>query len=125
MTYYNFTCTGGGTGQIRFTGSNSFNNITINPPKAFRLTAATTTTITGTLSLPGTVTDVITLASVTAANHTLTSTSGTHTAAWTTITNSQAGGGATWTATDNCTDGGNNTGWSFTAAGGKEFIMVN
>ncbi|MDO8486292.1 MAG: hypothetical protein Q7S77_01165, partial [Candidatus Staskawiczbacteria bacterium] len=115
-TYNNLSITGAGTGAVIFTGSNTFNDFTINPPKTVTFTSSTTQTISGTFSCSGTSGNVITLASTSASASTLSKSSGTVGCDYISVSYSTATGGATWNAGDNSTDGGNNTGWQFTVA---------
>ena len=113
-TYNNLTITGGGAGTIDITGANTFNTFTINPPKTVRFTAATTTTFSSFVAT-GTVGNVITILSITAATHTLSDASGTNSCDYLDLTNSVAEGGAGWYAGANSDDNGGNTGWLFVA----------
>lgn len=45
ITFNNLTVSGGGNGAISITGSNTFNTVTINPPKIVILASSTTTTV--------------------------------------------------------------------------------
>ena len=113
---YNCTINQGGAGQLTFTGSNTFNNITNTvQPATILFTAGTTTTFTSAFSLSGTAGNLITIGSVTAASHTLSKASGTVSCDYLSISRSTATGGASWYAGANSTDGGNNSGWIFTA----------
>ena len=73
-TYNNFTVTGGGAGAIIFTGSNTFNTLTVNSPKTITLTSGTTQTITDFVRPSDT--GVITLNTSAAGAATLTKTGG-------------------------------------------------
>lgn len=112
LTYNNFWNATAGTGVINMnTGANNstWNDFKIDAGRTQQFGAATTTTF-STLTAVGTVGNVITLQSSTAASHNLVSSSGTSVNCdYMTITNSHASG-ATFTAT-NSTDGGGNTGW--------------
>jgi len=113
---FNCTINQGGAGQLTFTGSNTFNNITNTvQPATILFTAGTTTTFTSAFSLSGTAGNLITIGSVTAASHTLSKASGTVSCDYLSISRSTATGGASWYAGANSTDGGNNSGWIFTA----------
>lgn len=113
--YNNLTISGGGAGKAIITGGNTFNNLTINPPKTVNFTAATVTTILGSFSSNGTVSNGITILSATAAQHTLSKDDGAVTVTYTVISFSNATGGAGWRAytTDGNTNNGNNSGWLF------------
>lgn len=115
-TYGSLTYTvAGSIGQLSITGSNTFIDFNFSDASNARLlafTAATTTTITGSFNVFGTAGLLMTITSLTAANHTLTKTSGQVTGNYLSISRSQAGGGANWFAS-NSVDAGNNTGWIF------------
>lgn len=105
-------------GQLNITGSNTFNDFKCDTgPQAIRFTAATTTTV-STFTVNGLALNLITIGSITAANHNLVkSGGGTITCDYLSISRSQASPISTWFAT-NSTDGGGNTGWIFHAPGG-------
>lgn len=114
---FNCTINQGGAGALTITGSNTFANITNTvQPASVLFTAGTTTTFTSGFSLSGTAGNLITISSVTAAQHTLVDTSGTINVSYCNISYSNATGGATWNAftSNGNVDGGNNTGWLFT-----------
>ena len=120
----------GGSGTLTITGSNTFDDITNTvQPASILFTAGTTTTVSN-FSLSGTTGNLITIGSVTAANHTLSKASGIVTVSNCSISMSTATGGATWRAPTNLgnVDGGTNTGWSFAifitavAAGVRNFF---
>lgn len=120
LTYGTLTYTvAGSTGQLNVTGSNSFAQINfsdITNARSLLFTAATTTTIRNAsgFNVQGTSGKLMTIASVTAATHTLSST-GLQSCNYLHLTNSIATGGGSWYAGANSTDGGNNSGWIFTA----------
>lgn len=110
---FNCTINQGGAGALTITGANTFNNITNTvQPASVLFTAATTTTFNN-FNLSGTSGNLITLASATAATHTLSKTTGIVSSNFLSVTNSIATGGATWYAGAGSTDGGGNTGWLF------------
>jgi len=115
---FNCTLNQGGAGDLTITGSNTFSNITntykTTGATSILFTAATTSTFTD-WNASGETTRLLTIGSVTAANHTLSKASGTVSADFLSISRSTATGGAGWYAGANSTDGGNNTGWIFTA----------
>lgn len=115
LTYSNLTISGGGAGAVQFTGSNTFNVFTINAPKTVEFTAGTTTTVSQFIAT-GSVGNIITIRSITAAQHTLSKASGIVSANWLNLTNSNATGGATWYAGANSVDNGGNSGWIFANA---------
>lgn len=111
----------GSTGGLDITGANTFHDLNfsdVTNARTLRFTAATTTTFTGAFNVNGTAGKLMTVGSITAANHTLTKASGTVASDYLSVSRSQAGGGAAWYAgpLTHSTDGGNNTGWIFTAA---------
>lgn len=118
FTYYNLEINTTGAFNHNIANSNTFNNIHINASVAARtvlFTAGTTTTVSGFTRDAGT--NVITIGSITAANHNLVKSGGTYptiTLDYLSISRSQATPGTlTWYAGDNSTDGGNNSGWIF------------
>lgn len=129
QTYYNLTISGGGAGQIIHTGANTFNVHTINAPKTVHFTASTTTTFQANPVWTGSAGNVITIASATAATHTLSRSTGTISCDYLHLTNSIATGGASWYAGANSTDVSGNSGWIFTAppavSTGEEYIIIS
>lgn len=119
LTYYFFNITGGGTGAVITTGSNTFANLPqiSGGTKTLQYTAGTTQTYTGGIGY-GNGTNIITINTTTAAQHNLSMASGIVSADYLNLTNSNATGGATWYAGANSVDNGGNTGWIFTAAPG-------
>jgi hypothetical protein len=106
-----------GAGQLTITGSSSFADLqatTAGRPSTILFTASTTTTFTS-FTLSGTVGNLVTIGSVTAASHTLSKSSGYVNVGYLSISRSTATGGAVWYAGTTSTDGGNNLGWLFTA----------
>jgi len=104
----------GGAGALTITGTNSFYNITnTTQPASILFTAATTTTFRY-FSLSGNAGNLVTINSVTAANHTLSMTGGVANTQYMSVTRSQATGGAGWIAATS-TNGGTNAGWVFAA----------
>jgi hypothetical protein len=123
---FNCTINQGGAGALTITGANTFSNITNTvQPASVLFTAGTTTTFSN-FSLSGTAGNLITIASATAAVHTLSKATGTVSRDYLSITNSTATGGAAWYAGSTSTNGGGNTGWIFTAApiGSGSFFSV-
>lgn len=111
---YNCTLNNGGAGALTITGSNVITTLSNSvQPTTFTFTAGTTTTLTN-WNVSGTAGNLVTIGSATAANHTLSKTSGTVSANFLSISRSTATGGATWYAGSGSTDGGNNSGWIFT-----------
>jgi hypothetical protein len=118
---------GTGTGNCDLTGSNTFAGIqdTGTAAHSLRFTAGTTTTITSTTFPTGDASHTITIASITAAGHTLTlSGGGTVSCDYMSISRSTASPGTTWYAGTHSTDGGNNSGWVFTAPPGGSNIKT-
>ena len=110
------------TGQFSITGANSFSRLDFSRSGGARtlaFTPATTTTIRtqNGFNVFGTVSGNITVASTSAANHTLTSSSQqAGNINYLTINNSVVDASPKWYAGANSTDGGTNTNWIFTAA---------
>jgi len=123
---YNCTLSNDGAGALTISGANTFTNIANSvSPTSFLFTAATTTTVTN-WSVNGTVGNLVTIGSVTAASHTLSKASGTVRSNYLSISRSTATGGASWYAGANSTNGGNNSGWIFSNApsiNGNFFFM--
>lgn len=113
---FNCTLNQGGAGALTIIGSNTFNNITNTVQPASVLFTAGTTTTFNNFNLNGTAGNLVTIASVTAATHTLSKASGTVSCDYLSITNSIATGGASWYAGANSTNVSGNTGWIFTAS---------
>lgn len=112
---YNCTFSNDGTGGITISGANTFTTIANGvQPTSFSFPASTTTTVTN-WNVSGTAGNLVTITSSTAANHTLSKSSGTVSADYLSISRSTATGGATWYAGANSTNGGSNSGWIFTA----------
>ena len=112
---FNCALNQGGLGALTVTGSNTFSDITNTvQPASVLFTAGTTSTFTN-FSLSGTVGNLITIGSVTAASHTLSKASGTVLVSNCSISRSSATGGAIWGAFtySGNVDGGNNSGWNF------------
>jgi hypothetical protein len=104
----------GGAGALTITGNNTFYNITnTTQPTTISFTAATTTTFKY-FSLDGIAGNLVTVTSATAANHTLSMSSGIANTQYMSISRSQATGGAGWIAATS-TNGGTNSGWVFAA----------
>ena len=121
---FNCTLNQGGAGALTITGANTFNNITNTvQPASVLFTAGTTNTFSN-FNLNGTAGNLITIASVTAATHTLSKSSGTVSCDYLSITNSIATGGAAWYAGVNSTNVSGNTGWIFAAPGGGVNVNV-
>ena len=102
----------GGAGALTITGNNIFYNITnTTQPASVTFTAATTTTFKY-FSLSGNAGNLVTITSATAANHTLSMSSGIANTQYMSISRSTATGGAGWIAATS-TNGGTNSGWVF------------
>jgi len=111
-TFYNIFITGGGTGSVTFTTSNTFNNFTISGPKTVMFTKNTTTNINGTFTTNGTSVNHITITSNLLHNKaTLSKPNGAVICDYLALTDIEALGGATWFAGSHSTDNGGNTGW--------------
>ncbi|HBI33907.1 MAG TPA: hypothetical protein DEA43_03620 [Candidatus Moranbacteria bacterium] len=114
LTFNNISITGGGTGAVTFTGSNTFNNFTINAPKTVIFTAGTTQTINGLFNATGTSGNIITINSSSAGSPaTLSKASGVVTDNYLSLQDIAATGGAAWYAGANSTNVSGNSGWSF------------
>lgn len=110
-TFNNIWLTGAGTGTFDFIGNNTFNDFKVDtPPHTVRFTAGSITTI-ATLTVSGTVGNLMTLSGVTAANWSIVKTGGVVERAYLSVTNSQASPPGWFAATS--TNGGSNTGWVF------------
>jgi hypothetical protein len=123
---YNKLTIGGTTGisTLTFTGSNTFSEIASTKTVAHTMlfTAGTTTTVAA-WTAKGTVGNVLTIGSVTAAQHTLVKTGGGVVSVdYASISYSNASPTSTWYA-PNSTDGGNNTGWIFASVPVSMFLM--
>lgn len=120
LTYGTLTYTvAGSTGELDITGSNSFAQINFSDAsnaRSLKFTAGTTITIRNTrgFNVQGTSGKLMTVASITASTHTLSSVQ-LQSCDYLSITNSIAQGGGAWYAGANSTDGTGNTGWIFTA----------
>lgn len=111
--YYNLLIEGLSSCTYNFFGSNNFNDFSSSKTNAFNLlfSAGTNTTVT-TFGINGSAGNLVTLSSITAANHTLTkSGGGTITCNYLIISRSTATPALTWYAV-NCINGGNNSGWN-------------
>jgi hypothetical protein len=117
LTYRNFYNNTAGSGVVNFTGSNTFQGfIMIDGGRTQNFTAATTTTFAQLLRGAGDPTSVITIGSITAANHNLVKTGGVVNLNFMSISRSQASpSSGIFYAGANSTDGGNNSGWIFSA----------
>jgi hypothetical protein len=103
---FNCTLNQGGSGTLTVSGSNRFLNITNTVQPATVLFTAGTTNIFTSFSLSGTAGNLITLGSTTTSQATLQK-------------------GSTWYMGANSTDAGNNTGLTFTAGGGIDYLNVS
>ncbi len=111
------------TGTFDIVGSNTFNNLQIDPGRKVRFTAGTTQTITGDLNATGTDTNKITLSSITPGSYwKISKASGISSNDYLDISDSNATGGATWYAGANSLDTNHNTGWIFTAIPGRYWV---
>lgn len=113
LTYNNIWFSDASTGANQIIGSNTFNNLKIDPGRTVNFTAGTTTTV-ASATISGTSGSLVTIGSITAAGHTLTKTGGGEMGFdWMSISRSTATPSSTWDAGSNSTDGGNNSGWNF------------
>jgi hypothetical protein len=113
-TYNNIWFVGGGTGEFRLVGSNTFNDFKFTtPPGIIKFTAGTTTTVT-TFTVSGTADNLVTIGSITASPHTLSkSGGGVINTDYISVSNSNATPSSTWFADVNSTSAGGNSGWVF------------
>jgi len=102
------------TGSLSLTGSNTFDTINVSGGTRSLLFTASTTTTVSNFNVFGTAGNLVTLGSITAANHNLVKTGGVVSSDYLSISRSQASPSLTWYAGANSTDGGNNSGWIFT-----------
>lgn len=115
LTFNNFWNASTWNCVVLISWSNTFNQFKVDAWRTQQFTAGTTQTIADPVFV-GTLGNVITIGSSTAASHTLAkSGGGTVTADYCSISRSTATPASTWYAT-NSTDGGNNSGWTFGAA---------
>jgi hypothetical protein len=120
---YNCTLSNDGAGSLTITGSNTFTTLGNGvQPTTILFTAGTTTTVAN-WTISGTAGNLVTIGSVTAANHTLSKVTGVVSADYLSISRSTATGGAVWYAGANSTNGGSNIGWIFTAAPKGDFLL--
>ncbi len=103
-----------GAGSVSVSGSNTFNDLKIDPGESVQFTDGTTQTV-NTLTATGTSGAPITLGGTSTGGWGINKTSGTVSDDYLNISYSTAGGGATFYAGGHSTDGGNNSGWIFTA----------
>lgn len=109
-----------GSGQNIIEGSNTFNEIIVEPNSNVRFTASTTQTAT-TIAWTGSASNLAVIASTSSSvNATLSVASGVVSCDYINLTRITASGATPFYAGANSTDGGNNTNWNFTAppAGG-------
>jgi hypothetical protein len=114
-TYNNLVLSGTGITTTNFVGSNTFNEIKSNKIVAHTmLFTATTTTTVNSFTVSGTNSNnMVTIGSITAAQHTLTKAGGgTITCDFLNVSRSTGSPAATWSATPNSIDGGNNINWT-------------
>lgn len=126
LTYNNLNI-GGSTGvsSTQIIDSNTFGTISSTKTVAYtiRFTSGTTTTVANWTAV-GSAGNIITIASSTAATHTLTKTGGgTILTDYMSISNSTATPASTWYAT-NSTDGGGNSGWTFGSVPSPNFFFM-
>lgn len=115
---FNCTLNQGGAGTLSVTGANTINDITNTVQPATILFSTGLTQTFNNFNLNGTAGNLITIASTSAATHTLSKPSGIVSCDYLSITNSTATGGASWYAGTNSTNVSGNSGWIFTAPPG-------
>lgn len=120
LTYYNFWNATTGGGALEIQGSNTFNDLKIEPGSFLNVLGVTTQTFT-TLTVNGTSANNITIGSANAVAYNFSCAAGIITAKYCNISYSLAAGGATFNA-QNSFDGGNNTGWNF--ANTVEYLVI-
>lgn len=103
---YNCTLNQGGIGTLTVTGSNTFNNLTNTVYLTTVLFTGGTTNKFTSFNLTGILANVVTLGSTSA-------------------TKANLQKGSTWYMGANSTDGGNNTGLTFSAGGGIDYLSVS
>jgi hypothetical protein len=106
----------GSTASLSITGSNTFKEINFRDASNARsllFTAGTTTTITNAFNVQGTAGKLMTIGSVTAANHTISDSSNSIDIDYVSVSRSTGVGANGLYAGDNSVDGGNNTNWYF------------
>jgi len=114
-TFYNLEITGSTSGNLVFTGSNTFNEFRCSiAPKTIHFTAGTTTTVSAWV-VSGTPGNLITITSPTTATHALVKTGGIVSSDYLNLSYSAATPASTWYAGANSTNSGNNSGWLFSA----------
>lgn len=127
LTYNNLQITGGGTGQVTMTGSNTFSTVQIGAPKTVVLTSGTTQTL-STLTATGSSGNVITLKSTTTSNATLSKASGTVSCDWLSLQHVATSGipATSWYAGANSTNvsGDETTWWTFSSPGGSSYSQT-
>jgi len=120
---FNCTLSQDGIGNLTITGSNTFNNITNTvQPTSILFTAGTTNTFNN-FNLNGTAGNLITIASVTTAVHTLLKTTGTVLCNYLSISKSNATGGAAWYPGANSINISGNSGWLFPLSNFLAFFL--
>lgn len=115
---YNCTLENSGAGAMTINGANTISNLSNSvQPTSFLFQASTTHTFTD-FSVSGTSGNLVTIGSATAANHTLSKSTGEVNVSYCSISRSTATGGATWKAytINGNVNGGNNSGWLFSDA---------
>lgn len=111
LTYNNLSITGTGSGAVIFTGSNTFNTMTIGTPKTVQFTAGTTQTITSLVAV-GTSSNKVTLQSSTSSSQWNINAKGPNDITNVIVSDSNACSGHTIIA-NNSTNNGNNSCWDF------------
>lgn len=123
-TFYNVWFSGSHTGNFDIAGSNTYNEIKIDPGRKVRVTAGTTQTFNKLTAVGTALTGMITITSVTNASHILSLASGQPDVEcdYLSLSYSQATASKFY-AGSNSTDGGNNTGWMFTDPPKGNFML--
>lgn len=113
LVYNDVSISSGGSGVVSITGSNTYNNLTINAPKSVRFTAGETHTLNSFTAI-GSTGNIITINSSSSGfPATLSKASGLVSSDYLSLKDSVATGGARWYAGGNSTNVSGNSGWFF------------
>lgn len=117
LTYYNVIIAGGGSGTCLISGNNTIiNNLRINAPKTILATSGKQLTLLGSLTMSGTLDNIITISSTTPGNpFTFSKIAGIVNCDFLSLRDCAGIGGATWYAGSHSTNVSGNSGWLFTS----------
>jgi len=116
QTYGNLSIAGGGAGAVILTGSNTFNDFTVNAPKTVTFPSTVTTYINGVFTALGSAGNLITFnASTPGSAAILNKAGGTVSGDYLSIQDSTAEGGAVWQAGSHSASVSGNSGWVFSS----------